>query len=259
MRRTLLTLLVGLLVLAGAGAVAAVTGPSDEVTVPRLERSISDVFAHQYERQARLLGHDGVTAASLHVRAMCERGGPDVPDVGPGSDWICLLGWTDPDVPMPPEGYGKVELVVHANDCYTASSPSKLVGFQTIEDRHGRTVNNPVAEFDGCFDPGSEDTPTGVTFPSALQVTSTEVAARDAGATGVQVSCGPGAGGCSGVVDVVADRRRLVTVPYRIAEQATPTLRLPVALPSDAGSVSLTFRPTTGSVPPDPVDLPVVR
>ncbi|MEH3068932.1 MAG: hypothetical protein PGN15_13150 [Aeromicrobium erythreum] len=225
--------------------------------MPRLERSVSDVFAHQYERQARLLGHDGVSTASLHVRAMCERGGPDVPDVGPGSDWICLLGWTDPDVPMPPEGYGKVEVAVHANDCYTASSPSKLVGFQTIEDRHGRTVNNPVAEFDGCFDPAGDDTPTGVTFPSVLQVTSTAMARGHDGRASVQVSCGPGKGGCTGEMDVTVDRRVVARVPYRIAEQATPTLRLTSPLPAGATTVDLSFRSSVGAVPPSPVTLPV--
>src|SRR5205085_2453877 len=94
-----------------------------------------------------------LAASFVHVRRR------DVPDVGPGSDWVCLMGWTDPNVPMPPEGYGKFEITVHNNDCYTAGGPSKLVGFQTITDQHGRDVNNPVFEFDGCFDPGADNAP----------------------------------------------------------------------------------------------------
>jgi hypothetical protein len=35
---------------------------------------------------------------------------------------------------MPPEGYGKFEVDVHSNGCYTAGGPSKLVGFQTRTD-----------------------------------------------------------------------------------------------------------------------------
>ena len=43
---------------------------------------------------------------------------------------------------MPPEGYGKFEVEVHSNGCYTAGGPSKLVGFQTITDTRGREVTN---------------------------------------------------------------------------------------------------------------------
>ena len=44
---------------------------------------------------------------------------------------------------MPPEGYGKFELNVHSNDCYTAGGPSKLTGFLTITDTHGRRGHQP--------------------------------------------------------------------------------------------------------------------
>ncbi len=54
---------------------------------------------------------------------------------------------------MPTEGYGKFELNVHSNDCYTAAGPTKLTGFLTITDAHGKEVTNPAFEFDGCFDP----------------------------------------------------------------------------------------------------------
>ena len=54
---------------------------------------------------------------------------------------------------MPPEGYGKFELNVHSNDCYTAGGPSKFVGLLTITDTHGNDVTNPAFEFDGAFDP----------------------------------------------------------------------------------------------------------
>ena len=69
---------------------------------------------------------------------------------------------------MPPEGYGKFELNVHSNDCYTASGPSKLTGFLTITDARGREVTNPVFEFDGCFDPGGDNSRHRVVSPSAL-------------------------------------------------------------------------------------------
>lgn len=257
MRRILITLALCLAVVGAAGAVATAIGDGSTVSRARLERSLPTAFANRYLAQAELLGHRGLTAASLHPTAMCERGGPDVPDVGAGSDWVCLVGWSDPAVPMPPEGYGKFEVAVHANDCYTVSGPSKLVGFATIEDVLGRTVANPVAEFDACFDPAGDDTPTGVTYPSVLQPLSTALTVGPDGRTSVQVSCGAGAGGCAGTLTVMDGTRALAEVPYRIEEQATPTLVVPARVPAGVKTVDLVFASTVGVAPPKPVTLPV--
>jgi hypothetical protein len=259
MRRIIITLVLALVAIGAAAAVSSAIGGGSSITRARLERSLPTAFANQYMQQAALLGHTGITPASLNAQAMCEKGGPDMPDVGPGSDWICLVGWTDPNLPMPPEGYGKFELTVHSNDCYTAGGPSKLVGFQTINDRSGRTVNNPVYEFDGCFDPNGDNTATGVSFPSVLQVTSTVLAVSTDGRTGVQVSCGAGDGGCSGVMSVSDDTRTLGSVPYDMTEQATPTLTVPVQVPPDAKELSFTFTPTKGVAPPKPTTVPIQR
>ena len=263
MRRIIITLVLALAAIGAigaAGAVAGAVGGGTDVTKARLERSLPVTFAHQYAQQAALLGHKGVTPASLHARAMCEKGGPGMPDKSPGSDWICLVGWTDPNVPMPPEGYGKFELTVHSNDCYTAGGPSKLVGFQTLTDRHGTTSNNPAYEFDGCFDPNGDDTPTGVSYPSVLQVTSTVLPVRADGRTGVQVSCGASDGGCAGAMAVTTDAgATLATLPYKIAEQATPTLDIPAAVPADAKELTFTLTATAGVAPPKPTTVPVQR
>lgn len=149
-------------------AVAAVVGLSacggSDVTKARLERNLPQVFSNVYVEQAKLLGHKGITVQSIHARAQCDKGGPKVADQGPGADWICLMSWNDPNVPLP-DGAGKFELNVHSNDCYTAGGPSKLVGLLTITDTHGRDVANPVFEFDSCFDPDGSNAPTGVHFP----------------------------------------------------------------------------------------------
>ena len=177
MRRTVLTIVAAIAaVLALAFASVAVTGgDSSTATSARLERSLPQVFANVYADQARLLGRSGVSAASLHPQAMCDKHGPDVADVGPGGDWICLMSWTDPQVPMPPEGYGKFELNVHSNDCFTAAGPTKLTGYLTITDKSGNEVTNPAFEFDGCFDPAGDNTATGNSFPSVLNVASTSL------------------------------------------------------------------------------------
>ena len=259
MRRIIITLALALAAIGTAATVSSAIGGGTSITKARLERSFPTTFANQYAQQAALLGHKGITASSLNAKAMCEKGGPAMPDEGPGSDWICLVGWTDPNEPMPPEGYGKFEVTVHSNDCYTAGGPSKLVGFQTINDRRGRTVNNPVYEFDGCFNPNGDNTATGVSFPSVLQITSTVLAVTPDGKTGVQVSCGAGDGGCSGTMTVADDTQTLGTVRYGMKEQATPTLAIPVAVPADAKELTFTFTGSRGVAPPKPSTVPVQR
>jgi len=258
-RRTILTLLAVLLVVVAAGGAGLASGRGGDSTVTRarLERSLPQVFANNYVRMTHLLGRHDVTPASLHAQAMCDKHGPDVADVGPGGDWTCLMSWTDPEVPMPPEGYGKFELNVHANDCYTAGGPSKLVGFLTITDQRGNDVDNPVFEFDGCFDPSSSNEATGVLFPSLLSVTSPSVAPDPRGRIGVQVTCGTGSDGCAGTVSASADGSSLGAQPFSMKEEAPDTIVFDRPLPAAATEVTLTFTATTGVGPPKPVTLPV--
>ena len=199
MRRTLLIVLAALVaVLALGTAVVATGGDGSSITRSRLERSLPATFSHLYVQQARLLGRPGVTAASLQPKAMCDKAGAQRPDAGPGSDWVCLMSWHDPQNPMPTEGYGKFELNVHSNDCYTAGGPSKLTGFLTMTDTEGRVVTNPVFEFDGCFDPNGDNTPTGVDFPSLLAVASTTITPTAHREAGLQVTVAAETGAAPG-------------------------------------------------------------
>src|SRR5215510_8727110 len=156
---------IGLLVVVIASGVL-ISNSQSSVTRARLERDLPRTFANLYVQQAALLGHKGVTVKSLHAQTQCDKGGPKVPDHGPGADWICYMSWHDPNVDetlMP----GKFEVSAHSNNCYTAGAPSKLVGLLTITDKTGKDVPNPVFEFDGCFDPNGSDTPTGVVLEPA--------------------------------------------------------------------------------------------
>jgi hypothetical protein len=135
-----------------AGTLALSACGSSDVTKPRLEASLAPTFANLYVQQAAILGHPGVTVASIGAKASCDKGGPKVADVGPGADWICTMKWHDN---THAEQTGKFELQAHSNSCYSAGGPSKIVGLITITDTHGKDVPNPVFEFDGCFDPRS--------------------------------------------------------------------------------------------------------
>lgn len=255
MRRIILTLVVAIIVAVGLGGLAVATGGGSDITRPRLERSVAASFSNVYAQRATLLGARGVTPASLHTRAMCDKG-PGVAQSGPGTTWNCLMSWTDPDVPMPSSGYGKFELTVHSNGCYTVGSPSSLLGYQTMTDTRGRTVPNPVSEFDGCLDPRSDDTPTGVTFPSTITVTSTTATPNADGQVTVGLACGVGAGGCSGTVTATAGSATIGTVRFSMTEQATENLRFDRPVPPHAQEVTYTVRAATG-IAPSPSTVPV--
>jgi hypothetical protein len=258
MRRKILTILAVLVTMLGLGAVAvAANGSGSNVTRARLERSLTATFANVYTDQARIQGRSDVTPASLHPQAMCDKHGAQNLDTGPGGDWVCLMSWTDPEVPMPPEGYGKFELNVHSNDCYTAAGQTKLTGFLTMTDARGREVTNPAFEFDSCFDPSADNTPTGVTFPSLFAVTSTALSRDADGRTSVAVSCGTGSDGCSGSITTTAGDTALGTTPFEMDEESTATLAVPEAVPGNASEVTFTIQETTGFGPPKPVTLPV--
>lgn len=257
MRRIILGILIALIAAVAVGTAVAATGHGSSVTRARLERSLPATFANLYVEKARILGRNDLTPESLHAEAMCDKHGPDVTDVGPGGDWVCLIGWTDPKMPLPPEGYAKFELNVHSNDCYTATGPSKIIGFLTMTDPRGREVPNPVFEFDGCFDPNGDNTPTGVAFPSLLNVTSTSVTPDDQGRVGLQVSCGAGSDGCSGTLTAKAGGRDLGSLQYSLAEQSTGTLTVPTSVGERADEVSFQLRTATGVGPASPVSLPV--
>src|SRR4051794_16921326 len=181
-RRTLLP--AAIVLIAGALLIALGSSSKSDVTKSRLERSLPATFSNLYVQQAALLGHRGISVKSLHAKASCDKGGPHVADHGPGSDWICLMSWSDPNVPLP-DGSAKFELNVHSNDCYTAGGPSKYVGQLTITDAKGRDVDNPVFEFDSCFDPRTSNAPTGVNFdkPASASLTPAQQAAQTAAVT----------------------------------------------------------------------------
>jgi len=63
---------------------AACGGP--DVTRPRVEASLAQVFPNYYVQAQALLGHPGLTPAGVRARPVCDRGGPSVPDRGAGSD-----------------------------------------------------------------------------------------------------------------------------------------------------------------------------
>jgi hypothetical protein len=217
------------------------------VTRARLERSLPQSFANQYVLQAAILGHKGVTVGSLTPRAQCDKGGPKVADRGLGADWVCFMDWKDPNVPVV-DGSAKFELNVHSNNCYTATGPTKLIGLRTITDTHGTFVDNPVFEFDTCFDPGSSDATTHVVFPPAsLELPSGTVKPDGRGVISPALSCTVGPLGCSGTITARLGSRSLGKTTYSLAPGGASATRFAVHS-GESGKLTLVAAPTVGGV-----------
>ena len=240
----------------GAALVALASAKGSDVTKARLERNLPVTFDNRYVAQAKILGHRGITEQSLHAKASCDKGGPNVDDRGPGSDWICLMSWTDPNVPLP-DGSAKFEINAHSNDCYTAGGPSKFVGALTITDAHGHDVPNPVFEFDSCFDPTGSNAPTGVDFakpasasktpaqqaaaPAALTLPKGTMAADSSGAIAPSLNCSAGQAGCAGTLTASAGGKTATTKYVLTADDQEP---IKLALPAGTtGPVTLKATP----------------
>ncbi len=233
------------------GAILSLSACGDSsVTRGRLERSLPQTFANLYVKQAKFLGHDGVTVESLQARASCDKGGPKAPDHGPGADWTCLMSWKDPSVPLP-DGTGKFELNVHSNDCYTASGPTKLIGLLTIADTHGNDVPNPVFEFDACFNPkGSSALIPPATAPATLTLPIGRITPDPTGQVAPELRCSTGAdGGCAGVLTATIGPQTIGTLRYALAPHGTNTFPFSVSRAEAAGGdkLVLTVAPLIGT------------
>jgi hypothetical protein len=140
------------------GAVAAIVAVllgvagcgTSGITDDRLNNAVAPTFANLYVLQQSLRGRK-VTAASMHAKAVCTKGGPSTADRGAGNDWVCAVTWfkTGPDITET----ASYQVHVQTNGCYTADGdgPADLNGQQMIVAADGATVTNPLWEFDGCF------------------------------------------------------------------------------------------------------------
>src|SRR4051812_22172403 len=245
---------------------ALISASHTNVTRARLERDLPRTFSNLYVQQAALLGHRGVTVDSLHAKAQCDKGGPNVADSGPGADWICYMSWNDPknvDETLMP---GKFEVNAHTNNCYTAGGPSKLVGLISVTDKAGKDVSNPVFEFDGCFDPNGSNRPTGVeleptkstpTGPAALDVRPLQPGAD--GVLRLALTCSDGQEGCGGTITATRNGKALGSATYALSPDSTGDVDLkldPRAIPS-AGKLVLVVKPVIGDASAAKVPLPL--
>lgn len=137
--------LVALAAVAVAAAIVAGCTPDD--TRQRVESDMTVDWANQYRNAQRL--QDKSVSADLRDSVSCDKGGPKVPDRGPGKDWICLVHYSDPATGR--AGTTRYELFVHGEACYTATDPKLIENSSLPDPTSGATNANPLEQFDGCF------------------------------------------------------------------------------------------------------------
>ena len=196
---------------------------------------------------------------SLHAKAMCDKHGPDVADVGPGGDWICLMSWTDPQRPDAARGLRQVRAQRAQQRLLHRRRPEQADRLPTITDTQGRRGHQPGLRVRRLLRPRQQrHRRPASSFPSLLSVTSTTAAPDAQGRTG-------------GPAQLRHRRRRLRRHrgrdggghPPRLGARSASRRRRPRRCGSrrrsrrGANEVTFTVRPTTGAGPSSPSTLPV--
>ena len=261
LRRPSFLLLLALIAATMLSACAGGPTTSSPIVRSRIERSIEKSYSYRYVALSKLLDRNNVSVKSMGARAVCDKGGVTKPDTGPGGDWNCYIAYTDPHVPNP-DGFTKVEMNVHANDCYTAGASQKLVGPLNMLDAHGNQLINPAFEFDGCFDPTANGKPNGTMIlikepplpgappKSELSMTTGLVTADRKGRVPIELSCGKGP--CTGTIEMTLQNTELGTIHYDIPADGTKTyyLTLSASQLRDGGLLSPKTHEITPKYPP---------
>jgi len=82
-------------------------------------------------------------------RTRCHKGTRrTTPQVGAGENWVCVEAFERPDGVAALADY---DVSVRTDGCFVATGPTQLVGPAQMQAVDGRTIVNPLAEFDACF------------------------------------------------------------------------------------------------------------
>lgn len=117
-----------------------------DVTRQRVEADMTRDWSNQYQLTRAIEGKP--RSAPVRDQVSCDKGGPKVPDRGPGKDWVCIVTYTLPGAQPTRTRY---ELFVHGEACYTATDPALIENPSITNVKTGASVANPLEQFDGCF------------------------------------------------------------------------------------------------------------
>lgn len=146
MRRSLLIAVLVVAVTAGALVLAGLIPHGPDITRERVEVDLAAVWPNQYAQLARLQGKPATAVPAEGVS--CDKGGPGVPDRGPGRNWVCTFTYTAGGRTHS----ARYEMIVRGEACYTATDPALIESPTVVDPATGSSVPNPLYQFDGCFD-----------------------------------------------------------------------------------------------------------
>lgn len=131
--------------------VAATPVSGSGIDRAKLERSLATSFAHLYRYQTDQLHRPAVTESQLRTSADCDKGGTRVDDVGPGTDWRCVVSWHLPGSTT--TGHAIYQLNVTPDGRYAADGdgPKEVNGYFVVHTPSG-DAPNPLWQFDGTVD-----------------------------------------------------------------------------------------------------------
>jgi ABC-2 type transport system permease protein len=133
-------------------AIAGNWGPAG-VTAKRLRTDLAPAFNHLTALQQRDLGrHVPKGFKLLLALPTCSRRGSE--PTGPG-DWVCYMYVITPSTSATPSEPTDIDYDVSVNwdGCYKAQSPPLFIGQQTMRNKQGQSVVNPLYTIYGCFNP----------------------------------------------------------------------------------------------------------
>lgn len=139
------------LVLAGVTGRFWIGPSSTGVDGAAVETALAADFAHLYQLQQDRLHNPPVTVAGIGAGADCDKGGPDVEDVGPGNDWRCIVSWHVAGSPALAQAVYQVDVSADGRFVADGDGPKQVNGWFTTASAQG-PLTNPLWQFDGVLD-----------------------------------------------------------------------------------------------------------
>ncbi len=127
-------------------AIVAVAGCAPVVTSQRVQATFGASFRRLYVLQQSELGRDRIR--HFYSTASCAKGSPHTPQTGAGDNWVCVEQWQQYDGYVATASY---DVTVRTDGCLDAIGPANVVGGPQLVGPSGRSIVNPLAEFDACF------------------------------------------------------------------------------------------------------------
>jgi ABC-2 type transport system permease protein len=138
-------------VVAAIGLAVATPATGSGITRAKVQDSLSTSFSRLYVLQTSELHRPAVEEASMRTTAVCDKGGANDADSGPGNDWRCIVSWHTPGTAF--VGQASFQLDIAADGRYVADGdgPKEVNGSFHLHTVYG-DAPNPLWQFDGLVD-----------------------------------------------------------------------------------------------------------